>query len=337
MELEVRQLRVFLAVARSESFSRAALFLGLTQPAVTAHVKRLERHFGLPLFARTTRMVRLTEAGRRLLPLAERVVFDLAEVDRVMAGGSPATFRFGAEAPALTRILGPLRRLLPTTDFDVVVELSERSVAQIRAGQRHAAQVYDFEVSPLPLDGLGSVVLDREPIWAVLPRSHRLAEAPAVALAELAGDPWVLRPTGQRLRRFVVEACRSAGFEPRVRHAATDGTAIEYMIADHGCVTLGSPINLGSPHYVQRPLADPVERTLRLVWSTGEVAHELVVVVADLMRGRYLDAALTNNPEYGRTLLDRRRRAAVPAAGAPAAGRVSVPPTGASVLPGPAQ
>jgi DNA-binding transcriptional LysR family regulator len=335
MELEVRQLRVFLAVARSASFSRAARLLGLTQPAVTAQVKRLERHFGLALFERTTRMVRLTEAGRRLLPLAERVVVDMAEVDRAMAGGGRAAFRFGAEAPALTRIVGRLRQIFPAMDVDVVVEPSERSIAQIKAGLRHAAQVYDFEAAPLPIDGLGTVVLDREPIWAVLPRSHRLAGAAVVSLAELADDPWVLRPTGQRLRRFVVEACRGAGFEPRVRHAAADGTAIEYMIADDGCVTLGSPINLSSPFYVQRPLTDPVERIIRLVWSTGEVAPELVDALVDLMRQRYLDAALTNNPEYGRMLLGRRRSAAVPAAGASAAGTVTEPGRGARS--GPAQ
>lgn len=301
MELEIRQLRVFLAVARSGSFSRAATLLGLTQPAVTAQVQRLERHFGADLFTRTTRHVTLTEAGRNLVILADRAVLALGEVERAMAGGT-RDFRLSTEAPVFIRILGQLRQLFPALDFDMAMDLSEVSVAQIRTGQRHAAQVYDFEAAPLALDGLRWAVLLREHSWVVLPRSHRLAAAERVSLGDLADDPWVLRPPGQRLRSMVLEACRNAGFEPQVRHAATDSAAIEHMIAEDGCVTLGSPINQGSPYWVHRPLAEPVERVLKVVWQPGRVSSELIDAIILLMRERYRDAAARGNPEYAATL-----------------------------------
>ncbi|MBC8093772.1 MAG: LysR family transcriptional regulator [Pseudonocardia sp.] len=332
MELDVRHLRIFLAVARCGSFSRAAAVHGLTQPAVTAHIQRLERHFGVRLFNRTTRVVRLTDAGHRLVPLATRVVVVLGEAEEAMAGDGRPVLRLNAEAPALGRVVGRLRQLFPAVEFDVAVDLSELSVSQIRAGSRHMAQVYDFPAAPLALDGLRSTVLLREPIWVVLPRSHPLAAADSVSLTQLAGDPWVLRPAGQRLRRLVVDACRAAGFDPRVRHAATDGSAIERMIEEFGCVTLGSPINAGSPSYVQRPVREAVERTLRLVWSVDEVAARVVAAVGEVMRQQYVDVARVNNPEYAETLSTGRPSSLpAPAAGQPATGADVVPTTVPSV------
>ncbi|MBN9427320.1 MAG: LysR family transcriptional regulator, partial [Burkholderiales bacterium] len=73
-------LRAFIAVARAEGFRRAALQLGISQPALTARIQRLEQAVGLLLFSRTSRRVALTDAGARLLQRSEHAIEELDSV-----------------------------------------------------------------------------------------------------------------------------------------------------------------------------------------------------------------------------------------------------------------
>src|SRR5262245_32108557 len=76
-DVSARQLRVVIALARARSFVGAAALLGLSQPALSRTVQRLERSLGVALFSRSTRLVSLTAAGREFLPTAERLLNDL--------------------------------------------------------------------------------------------------------------------------------------------------------------------------------------------------------------------------------------------------------------------
>lgn len=302
MNVENRHLAVFLAVAQTGSFSRAAERLHLTQPAVSGQIQRLERQLRTRLFERTSRPVALTEDGERLLPVAIRAVSALTEVERTMNHRQRPVVRLSVESPTFSRIVPRLRDAHPAVDYEVTVDLSEHSIAGLRSGSRHIAQVYDFDAAPLNLRGLAHTVLVREPNWVVLPRHHRLAGAPEVHLRDLATDRWLVRPPGDRLRQLVLAACQAAGFEARAHYTATDSTAVEHLIADEGCVTLGSPINQPSDWYVLRPLAQPVERTVVLAVLPGAVPAGVEAAVRDLMLSRYRQTALENNPEYHRTL-----------------------------------
>jgi DNA-binding transcriptional LysR family regulator len=307
MSVESRQLAVFLAVVEAGGFSRAAERLGMTQPAVSGQVQRLERQLRVRLFDRTGRSVTLTDDGHRLLPMAVRAVSAVTEVEQSMGRRNRTLLRLSAEAPSLARILTGLREIHSEFKYDITIDLSESSVREVRYGNRHCAQVYDFDAAPLDLTGLACTVLLREPVWAVLPRTHRLAAAPVVSLRDLAGDPWLLRPPGTRLRQLVVMACRAAGFEPYAPYSATDSYAIEVLVAGEGCVTLGSPINSPSTLMVQRPLAEPVMRTILLVSRPGSVPQEISTTICRQMIRSYWTAAAANNPEYHATHVPSRR------------------------------
>jgi DNA-binding transcriptional LysR family regulator len=95
MNLSVRQMRAFLHVARIGNFTRAAEQAHMTQAGLSTLVREMERQLGCRLFDRTTRMVSLTSAGRRLLPVVERVVTDLDDV----------TSRLGIEGDAARQTL----------------------------------------------------------------------------------------------------------------------------------------------------------------------------------------------------------------------------------------
>jgi DNA-binding transcriptional LysR family regulator len=82
--LDLHKLRVFAAVAEYEHYSRAATALGISQPALTVHVRDLERHFGVALFERVGRNVRLTEAGRLVQGYARRILALAVELDEAV-------------------------------------------------------------------------------------------------------------------------------------------------------------------------------------------------------------------------------------------------------------
>jgi LysR family transcriptional regulator, carnitine catabolism transcriptional activator len=125
MNVELRQLRAFIVVARFGSFTRAAELLNLSQPALTVQIRQLEQALGLKLFDRNTRTVELTRMGRDLLPVLTRL---LGEVDQVVSSTREmATVKYGivrvAALPSVAATLLPpliarFRQRYPGSDRD---------------------------------------------------------------------------------------------------------------------------------------------------------------------------------------------------------------------------
>ncbi|CUU53602.1 DNA-binding transcriptional regulator, LysR family [Parafrankia irregularis] len=221
-DVELRQLRYFVTVAEELHFGRAADRLHIAQPAVSQQVSRLERELGLRLFERSSRRVRLTPEGDRLLVEARAT---LAAADRVTAVAGDLTsapmsvLRVGANpglGPRLDRGLERLRQA--HSHFDVELELVGMPVVdQPAAVARGELDMTLLRLAP-PGDGFQVIDLWPEPLVAALPAGHPAAGRSAVRLRDLAALPLRL-PARERdplLRAFVLEACRDAGFEPRL-------------------------------------------------------------------------------------------------------------------------
>jgi DNA-binding transcriptional LysR family regulator len=188
MDLDLRKLRYFVAVAKTLHFGRAAEQLHIAQPVLSRQIRALEHDLGAPLFSRDSHGVVLTDAGRQLLtdtgPLLasadaarHRVAVAARGSQRIMVG-----FRAGiAVAPAVQQFA--------TGHPDVLVD-----VHRIEADEQ-AAMLLDGRIDVgyvrLPIDeaGLRIAPLYTEPRVAVLPASHRLAGKGEVAEADLAGEP----------------------------------------------------------------------------------------------------------------------------------------------------
>src|SRR5438034_4146258 len=148
--MELRQLAYFAAVADELSFRRAAERLHIVQPAVSQQVRRLERELGVPLFDRSSRRVRLTAAGERLLPEARAVLAVAGRVREVaadVAAGADGILRVGTSqglGERLDRTLEELRKTAPGIRVRLVsAPAAERvaRVARVRAGDLDAAFV----------------------------------------------------------------------------------------------------------------------------------------------------------------------------------------------------
>jgi molybdate transport repressor ModE-like protein len=238
--LDVRRLRVLREVAAQGSFSAAAAELRLSQSAVSQHVAALEREIGMPVIERGTRPVELTEAGHALVRHANGIFaridgaeHELAEI----AGRRRGRLRFGCFPTALATLAPPafarFRRDHPDVLLTVVDDHLQRLLPRLETGELDLAVIYDGDALP----EVAARELERTPLLedryrAVLPATHRLARgAGALALAELAGEPWIGGGPTSAWYRIVRAACRAHGFTPEPGFTTDDYLAVQALVS----------------------------------------------------------------------------------------------------------
>ncbi|MFI1714198.1 LysR family transcriptional regulator [Streptomyces sp. NPDC053513] len=198
--MELRQLRYFVTVAEEGGFGRAAERLGVVQSAVSQQVRRLERAWGVELFERTTRRVRLSAAGERLLPEARAVLAAADRTARVAAditAGDDGILRLGGihgPGDRINRVLGELASGAPRLQVRLRRLPVTRRLAAVRDGELDAAFVRALPDEPGAAPGLTLLPLWSDPLYAALPEEHPLATEPEPRLEQLAGLPLRLAP-----------------------------------------------------------------------------------------------------------------------------------------------
>jgi DNA-binding transcriptional LysR family regulator len=235
--MELRQLVYFDAVVRHGGFGRAAAALHVAQPAVSVQIRKLETELGATLLTRTTRRVRLTQAGELLLERTRRVLAELdaartelaglagAVIGRVRIGaiqavdpfdlsGALAAFHDRYPAVELTLRSGPLRTLLADLDDDRI----DLAVAPVPAGLPER-----FAAAPLFTDELVLITAT----------DHPTAGQDALDPAALRDDPFVCLPADSGLRAILDRLAGAAGFTPRVQFESTNLPRLRDLVA-HG-------------------------------------------------------------------------------------------------------
>ncbi len=215
--MELRYLKYFLAVAETGNFTRAAAQCFVAQSALSEQIARLETEVGMPLFARTSRSVRLTAAGEVLVPLAQRILADVdmaqAELD-ALVGLRRGRLRLGLiQAPAgvdLAAALGDFHRRFPDIEFEVRSEPSTVMVAAVATGSLDLA-IIGIIGDPVP-SSLRRELLAREPMVAVMAVGHPLAARETVTVGELVQNcQFIHFRRGTGIRQQVTAAFARAG------------------------------------------------------------------------------------------------------------------------------
>ncbi|MFJ2133962.1 LysR family transcriptional regulator [Streptomyces sp. NPDC087845] len=193
--MELRQLEHFVAVAEEQHFTRAAERLAVSQSGLSAFVRALEQELRTPLFSRTTRSVRLTEAGRALLVEAERTLAGArAARDAVDAvrGLLRGTLSVGVEQCVagvhLPRLLAAFHRKHPLMEIRLRQEGTTSLVDGVAGGRLDVA----FAATVGPDEWRGELIpLAREPMVVLCAPGHRFAAADGVAWGELPGESFI--------------------------------------------------------------------------------------------------------------------------------------------------
>ena len=195
MNIELRHLRYFIAVAEELHFGRAAQHLNISQPPLSQQIQQLEQQIGARLFARTNRSVQLTAAGEQFLSDARQImqsVTNAADKAARLHRGEEGELRIGftSSAPFITSVSDALytfRQRYPGVHIQMQEINTRQQLAPLNEGRLDLGVMRN---TPLP-ETLAHQLMLREPLCAVVHRAHRLANRATLSITELAGEPFV--------------------------------------------------------------------------------------------------------------------------------------------------
>ena len=269
-ELELRHLRTVRAVADGGSVSRAATVLGVSQPALTAQLQRIERILGGELFERGPQGAKPTELGRFVLGRADALLADMralvASARRRGESGPAETLRIGY-VPLLIigRFIEELGERLLDVDVQTYAEPASLTLLKLLlTGRVDVALLERFDgTEPHNFGGLAVRTLATEPIFVGIAEGHPAIRDGEVDLADLACADWILpAPHENSARERFPQACAAAGFVPRVRHFTSEAGTAGTLIAQ-GAVCLAQAASAPPPGLVALPFkGDPLWTTL---------------------------------------------------------------------------
>jgi DNA-binding transcriptional LysR family regulator len=266
MTISLRQLEYFVTVVDEGSFTRAADVLNVSQPGLSHQILALERQLGGPLLERLPRKVRLTPAGRTVLPHAraslahaQRVSSAAKRASGIVAGELHIGTLFSISVGVLPSALAALRRDYPEIRAQLVeFRHTHDLIAAMDAG------LADLAVGPVPLEWEGPILpIGVEEFVIVGPADDELRSQSHVRLADLADREFVHFTSPSGLSDYLDQACATAGFQPKISLRTEQGpSAINMARAGLGITLV--PSNIIPPGFdglVLRP-DPPVNREL---------------------------------------------------------------------------
>lgn len=232
--MDTQNLTAFLEVAAASSFSAAAERLHLSQPAVSKRIAALEQQLGAALFDRVGRQVLLTDAGRTLLPYAERVLHDIEDGRRALShlsGSVGGRLSIGTSHHIGLHRLPPVLRAFtaryPQVDLDLHFMDSEDACEAVARGELELGIV---TLPTQPVANLETRLVWPDPLAVVVAPQHPLARR-RVRLAELAEHPALLPDEHTYTHRIVRAALQGRGVTPRVRLASNYLETLKMLVA----------------------------------------------------------------------------------------------------------
>jgi LysR family transcriptional regulator, low CO2-responsive transcriptional regulator len=231
-ELTIRQLRALAAVARHRSVTHAAKQLHLTQPAVTLQIRNLQALAGLPLTQRTGDGMLLTDAGRQVLALGERIEAAMISCEtalEMMAGKTAGRISIGAVSTAKYFVpfaIAAFSRLHP--DIELALTIGNRQ--EISAALRG----YDLDFAimgrpPVDID-MNVHLIGDHPHVIIAPTAHRLARRPRLALGDLASETFLMREPGSGTRGLMEQLFESASVRPTIGMTMSSNETIKQAV-----------------------------------------------------------------------------------------------------------
>lgn len=279
--MELRHLRYFLCVAEEMHFGRAAKRLGISQPPLSQQIRAMEEELGVRLFDRTSRRVRLTEAGTLFLPEAQATIrqADYAIQTARRAGrGETGRLRVGfstsvAFVPRVMDRLAEFRRRNPLVALQVDEMPRGEQLDRLNRGDLDIGILRVFEAPTLPT-GFQTSCLQRDGMILAMRRDHPLALRKAdPTLDDLRGQPLIMYGSinGAGFNEHLIAHCENAGFHPDISIEASSFAALLGLTAaGFGVSILTQPFGrLNLDTLSLREIDMPFESELLLIRSVN--------------------------------------------------------------------
>jgi LysR family hydrogen peroxide-inducible transcriptional activator len=290
--MNLRDLQYLVALAETRHFGRAAERCHVSQPTLSAQLKKLEEYLGVALIERRPRKVALTASGEAVIERA-RHMLQGAEDIRALARASQDPLA-GPLKVGLIPTLGPylLPRVMPRIAQalpKLALLLHEYQTAPLV--QRVLDGELDLAILALPADtrGLQTRPLFAEAFLVAMPEQHRLASKRRLRTPDLAGEKLLLLEEGHCLREHALEACSRAGAEEQ-GFRATSLETLRQMVASGAGITLLPRLAAEGPFasargLVVRPFAPPVpSRTIGAAWRRSSSRGAAIAAVCAIVQ-----------------------------------------------------
>ncbi|MFT3810157.1 MAG: LysR family transcriptional regulator [Micropepsaceae bacterium] len=304
LDIGLRQMRIFRAVALAQSFSAAAERLGISQPSLSASVRKMEQVLQLELFHRTTRRVELTEAGQLFLDHVARCLGAADALHKDMAGfrvWQSGVIRIAAPPLLASALLPRAIREFSDTAAGVRLEISDVGTAEIIEMVRSGQASFGIGTFPDELPDLSSTMMMRDGAMLFCHREHPAASNAELRWSAIAGMPQIaLRPSSS-LRAWVERGFDAAGLVLQAAHEVNQISTVLALVTENvGVAVLPAYARalIGHAPVVGIRLTEPViSREISLLHASGRRLSPPAKAFADILRRTiHQGAALLPDP-----------------------------------------
>lgn len=298
MDIELRTLRYFVAVAEELNFSKAALRLNMSQPPLSFAIKQLEQELDMRLFERNSRQVALTSAGIRLYKEALFILGHASTLKSTLQqSDSRIHIRIGFVGSMMYRnlagLLIGLKQHFPDIGFDLTEANSSEIILETDKGNIDIGFIH---INQVPA-GLESQTLLSEPFLICLHETHPAANKAMVNLAELKNDNFIFfsRTVSPSYYEMLLSMCVSAGFFPRANDEAKHWLSITSMVSQNlGVSIVPSCMQYcGLPNLKFLPFEHTQQSVTSLIWSVKKDLELKRDIVKFIMEKNNNEAANT--------------------------------------------
>jgi LysR family transcriptional regulator, hydrogen peroxide-inducible genes activator len=291
-DLKLKDLRYLVALADERHFGRAAQRAYISQPTLSAQLKKLEDYLGIQLIERQPKQVTLTEAGEQIVARARRILeasdemLALARSHRDPLAGKLRMAMLPTIGPyLLPRVVREIHKALPRLEMQLYEYQTVPMLEKLNTGQ------LDLGILALPVDmeGLEARQLYEEPFALAVPAQHRLAKKKEVTVDDLRDETLLLLEDGHCLRDQALDVCSGVGVQEKQDFRATSLETLRQMVATGAGVTLlpelASRSGYGSSRdVVLRPFAEPQPRRyVGAIWRKTTARRPAIDAVCDLI------------------------------------------------------
>ncbi len=294
-DIKLKDLRYLVAVADTRHFGRAAQRCFVSQPTLSAQLKKLEHYLGIQLIERQPNNVSITAAGEQIVSRARRILeasdemVTLARSHRDPLAGRLRVALLPTIGPyLLPRVAQAIRRTLPRLELHLYEYQTAPMLEKLKAGE------LDLGILALPVDleGLEARELFAEPFRVALPERHKLAKRERVQVADLDGETLLLLEEGHCLRDQALEVCSRVGVGESQDFRATSLETLRQMVATGAGVTLLPELATQGAYgdargVVVLPFAKPAPvRRVGAVWRKTTARRPAIDAVCKLVAER---------------------------------------------------
>ncbi|HKT72314.1 MAG TPA: LysR substrate-binding domain-containing protein [Steroidobacteraceae bacterium] len=291
-DIKLKDLRYLVALADTRHFGRAAERCFVSQPTLSAQLKKLEQYLGVQLIERQPKHVTLTEPGEQIVTRARRIleaseeVVTLARAHRDPLAGRLRVALLPTIGPyLLPRVSQPLRKSLPRLELRLYEYPTLPMLERLQAGE------IDLGILALPveLEGLEARELYSEAFTVAVPDHHRLAKRETVRVDDLEGETLMLLEDGHCLRDQALEVCSRIRLHEKQDFRATSLETLRQMVATGAGVTLLPELASRGAYgnargVVVRPFARPApSRQIGGVWRKTTARKPAIDAVCNLI------------------------------------------------------